>query len=141
LTAAPEEFRRDPELFAQATTRPGAKIPHAWVVGEDGRRLSTLDIVGAGKFTLLTGLAGTAWVAAAASVNHEFLRTVVIGSPVAQDLYLEWAAAREVDEAGALLVRPDGYIAWRCGRPVTDDCEATRLLETALGLLLHPDAG
>ena len=49
------------ELYLQATTRPGAKLPHAWLVGTDGRRISTLDVTGKGQMTLLTGLAGAAW--------------------------------------------------------------------------------
>ena len=47
-----------PQLYLQATTRPGAKLPHAWLVGPDGRRVSTLDVTGKGKFTLVTGLPG-----------------------------------------------------------------------------------
>jgi 2,4-dichlorophenol 6-monooxygenase len=41
------------------------------------------------------------------------LRTVVIGSPEAEDVYCAWQKVREVDESGALLVRPDGTVAWR----------------------------
>jgi hypothetical protein len=42
------------------------------------------------------------------------LRIVVIGEDAdAQDAYNVWHAASEIEEAGALLVRPDGYIAWR----------------------------
>ena len=37
-TLAEEEWHHDPELHLQATTRPGAKFPHAWLVGTDGRR-------------------------------------------------------------------------------------------------------
>ena len=29
------------------------------------------------------------------------------------DLYYDWAKVREVDESGALLVRPDKHVAWR----------------------------
>ena len=42
-----------------------------------------------------------------------FLRVVVTGSSEAQDLYCEWQRIREIEEAGALLVRPDGVVAWR----------------------------
>ena len=40
---------RHRELYLQATTRPGAKLPHAWLVGADGRRVSTLDVTGKGQ--------------------------------------------------------------------------------------------
>jgi len=29
------------------------------------------------------------------------------------DIYYDWARVREVDEDGALLVRPDKFIGWR----------------------------
>jgi 2,4-dichlorophenol 6-monooxygenase len=53
LNAAEEVWKRDPQLHLQATTRPGAKLPHAWLVGADGRRISTLDLVGKGRFSLV----------------------------------------------------------------------------------------
>ncbi|WP_271215168.1 FAD-dependent monooxygenase, partial [Pseudonocardia halophobica] len=60
-TVGSEEWPHHPELYLQATTRPGAKLPHAWLVGPDGCRLSTLDVVGKGKMTLLTGIGGAGW--------------------------------------------------------------------------------
>ena len=54
---------------------------------------------------------------AAAKVSAELgvaLVAVVIGPGRAvTDLYYDWAKVREVDESGALLVRPDKHIAWR----------------------------
>ena len=61
------EWRRDRDLYNQPTSRPGAKIPHAWLVGPDGMRVSTLDVTGKGLFTVVTGLAGTAWKEAVAT--------------------------------------------------------------------------
>lgn len=134
--AAPEVWARDPELYLQATTRPGAKLPHAWLVGRDGRRISTLDLVGGGRFTLLTGFAGMAWVAAAERLDLPFLRAVVIGTPEAQDLYCDWQRLREVDEDGALLVRPDGHVAWRRPSGPADPDDAQRELAEALATVL-----
>jgi 2,4-dichlorophenol 6-monooxygenase len=111
--AKPEEWRRDRDLYNRPTTRPGAKIPHVWLVGSDGTRMSTLDVTGKGLFTVVTGLAGLAWQDAVRRLDLPFLRIVVTGSPEAQDLYCEWQRVREVEEAGALLVRPDGVVAWR----------------------------
>ncbi|GAA0506309.1 FAD-dependent monooxygenase [Pigmentiphaga daeguensis] len=135
--AGEETWRRDPQLHAQASTRPGAKLPHAWLVGSDGRRVSTLDVVGRGKFTLLTGLAGQAWKEAAAAMDLPFLRTVVIGEPGALDSYCTWHALREIEESGALLVRPDGIVAWRrhSGEGL-DAAGAGVVLEAALAKLL-----
>src|SRR3954454_8940854 len=135
-TVGEEEWPRHPELYLQATTRPGAKLPHAWLVGADGRRISTLDVTGKGQLTLLTGIAGSAWKDAAAELELPFLRTVVIGEPVALDPYGYWEQVRDVPEPGALLVRPDGYVAWRHNAEVWDIDEASRLLEDALDVLL-----
>jgi 2,4-dichlorophenol 6-monooxygenase len=131
-----EVWERDPDLYLQATTRPGAKLPHAWIVGTDGKRISTLDIVGRGRFTLITGIAGQAWRAAADELAAPFLDTVVIGEPGTADPYAYWARIREVEEAGAILVRPDGYIAWRCSHAVWDEPTASGLLERALDSIL-----
>ena len=134
--AGEETFARDPVLHAQATTRPGAKIPHVWLVAADGRRISTLDVVGKGLFTLVTGLAGTAWVEAANALGEACLRTVVIGAPGALDAYYAWHRIREIDEAGALLVRPDGVIAWRRRTAAASAGEAATLLRGALSAVL-----
>nr|WP_300648235.1 FAD-dependent monooxygenase [Paenalcaligenes sp.] len=109
----PEVWKRDKDLYLQATTRPGAKIPHAWLINRKGYKLSTLDIVGKGDFTLITGLSGQLWVQAAKKLNLSFLQIRVIGSLEYQDPYCEWQQRREIQENGVLLVRPDGFIAWR----------------------------
>ncbi|MET9549108.1 FAD-dependent monooxygenase [Streptomyces sp. NPDC006627] len=131
-----EVWTRDPQLYLQATTRPGAKIPHAWLVDERGRRVSTLDATGKGMFTVLTGLSGEAWVNAARKLDLPYLRTVVVGDARHQDLYGYWAEIREIEEAGVLLVRPDGYIAWRISGAVHETDKATTLLRDALGMVL-----
>lgn len=138
--AGEEVWVRDRELYLQATTRPGAKLPHAWLVGADGTRISTLDVTGKGMMTLLTGLGGQAWKRAAAKLDLPFLRTVVVGEPGTIDPYGYWRRVRDIDEAGALLVRPDGYVAWRHSAPVWDDTEALTSLENALTAVLDHSA-
>ncbi len=139
--AGDEAWPRDPQLYLQATTRPGAKLPHAWLVGADGTRVSTLDVTGKGTMTLLTGLGGQAWKRAAAKLDLPFLRTVVVGEPATIDPYGYWRQVRDIEEAGALLVRPDGYVAWRHGAPVWDDTEALTRLENALTAVLDRSTG
>ena len=134
--AEPEHWLRDREVFAQITSRPGAKIPHVWLVDERGRKISTLDVTGKGRFTLVTGLAGVAWEQAAERLGLDFLDVAVIGRPGMQDSYYAWHRIREVDEAGALLVRPDGYIAWRQRDAVWDAGAAVTLLEDAIERVL-----
>jgi 2,4-dichlorophenol 6-monooxygenase len=107
---------RDPELYFQVSTVPGARLPHAWV-GDSRRKVSTLDLAPVTRFTLLTGITGEAWAGAAEKVAHDLgvpLETVVIGpGQQVTDIYFDWARLREVAEDGALLIRPDKHIGWR----------------------------
>lgn len=119
-------------------SRPGAKLPHAWLVDQKGGRVSTLDLVGKGSFSVLTGLAGTQWAEAADALARELgldLRGIVIDRD-AHDAYGEWSRRAEIDEEGVLLVRPDGYVAWRRPSGAADITEATRLLREALTTVL-----
>ena len=56
----------------------------------------------------------------------------MIGEPGAADPYCDWRRISEIDEAGVLLVRPDGYVAWRVSTAVWDTEQATTLLRDAL---------
>ncbi|MGW5275910.1 FAD-dependent oxidoreductase [Streptomyces sp. NPDC004044] len=135
-----EVWGRDPELFHQPSTRPGAKVPHAWLVDGDGNRLSTLDVVGKGTFTVLTGLSGGVWEAAAAECGNTLgipLKCVRIGSENSRDAYGEWRRTSEMAEDGCLLVRPDGHIAWRSSRPPQADSSACAELLGALRAVLQ----
>ncbi|MEU1593245.1 FAD-dependent monooxygenase [Streptomyces sp. NPDC005708] len=127
-----EHWSGDPELVARPTTRPGAKLPHAWLVGSGGERISTLDVVGQGVFTVLTGLSGGSWEAAAEACRDELgvpLRFVCIGEAGCRDAYGEWSRVAEMDEGGVLLVRPDGYVAWRRATgPETEESAREELL-------------
>jgi 2,4-dichlorophenol 6-monooxygenase len=109
-------FDRDAELFYRPTTWPGARVPHAWVEG-DRRLLSTLDLVGHGAFTLITGIGGDCWREAArhaASRSGVAITVVSIGTRDGySDCYGQWKAVREVGESGCVLVRPDVHVAWR----------------------------
>ena len=60
----------------------------------------------------------------------------MVGEPGTIDPYGYWRGVREIDEAGALLVRPDGYVAWRQTAAVWDDDEALRQLTDALTAVL-----
>src|SRR3546814_18580445 len=76
-----------------------------------------LDLAPYTRFTLFTGIAGEAWEDAARTVSADLgveVETVVIGpGREITDLYYDWAKLREVEERGALLVRPDKHIGWR----------------------------
>ncbi len=115
---AEPDFAQDSELHYQPTTWPGARLPHAWVFERDtGAQVSTLDICGGGAFTLLTGIGGEAWCAAAKTVAVELgleLNSHVIGPRQRHvDHVGDWAGLREVSDTGCILVRPDHHVAWR----------------------------
>jgi 2,4-dichlorophenol 6-monooxygenase len=114
-TTRPEPAR-DPELYYQASTVPGSHLPHAWV-GDAASKVSTFDLAPYGAFTLFTGIAGEAWAEAAEKAGRDLgvrIKTVIIGpGREVTDIYYDWARVREVDEDGALLVRPDKFIGWR----------------------------
>jgi 2,4-dichlorophenol 6-monooxygenase len=130
---------RDPELHYIPTTCPGARLPHVWLQ-RDGLPISTLDIVGKGRFSVLTGIGGDMWALAAATAaeRHDLPVDVHrIGPGCAlTDLYGEWTLMREIDEAGCLLVRPDGHVGWRAGHLADDARSAEKRLTDALGLIL-----
>lgn len=112
-------YRGDPEVFVEQTTYPGARLPHAWVT-VDGTRTSLLYLSGGMQWTLFTGIAGEGWDEATRAIRDEFgldIRIVKIGPfQAVQDSYGEWSRVREIEESGALLVRPDHHIAWRALR-------------------------
>ncbi|WP_427168013.1 FAD-dependent oxidoreductase [Streptomyces sp. C1-1] len=128
-------FDRDPELYHQPSSRPGARLPHAWITSGT-RTLSTLDTVGRGRFTLLTGIGGESWVRAAESCDPR-VATVVIGpGREYEDPYGDWARLSEVADGGALLVRPDGFVGFRHGTAAVSDAAAEQLLTDALRRIL-----
>jgi 2,4-dichlorophenol 6-monooxygenase len=130
------EYARDRELYYHPTTWPGARLPHCWV-GRAGHKVSTHDLVGKGRFTLLTGISGGAWAKAAeqvaATLGIELVAHVIGPGREFTDLYDDWARVREVGEDGCVLVRPDAHVAWRASALV-DDPEAalTEVLQTML---------
>lgn len=137
-TPAPA-WTRDAELFYHPTTWPGARLPHVWLQ-RDGKPVSTLDVVGHGRFTVLTGIGGEAWVAATHAAAEHYgiaIEACLIGPDRdLTDLFGDWAEAREVGEAGCVLVRPDQHVAWRAKDAATDAGDAVGRLANALGRIL-----
>ena len=83
--------------------RPGTRAPHVFL-DHEGRRISTLDLFG-GNFALLTGPQGLAWRDCATDMRID-LDVHTIRQP-------EFADAYGITPSGAVLVRPDGFVAWR----------------------------
>ncbi|HEX3258952.1 MAG TPA: FAD-dependent oxidoreductase [Pseudonocardia sp.] len=94
------------------TARPGERAPHAWFRA-DGRRSSTLDLF-EGRMTVLAGPEGR-WVSAGLG-SHEVDGVPVAVLRVGRDLPDPRGAIRRAYRLGAesaVLVRPDGVVAWR----------------------------
>ena len=134
------EFLLDRELFAQPTTWPGAKVPHTWVVAPGGQQRSTLDLVGKGRFAVVTGIGGEAWERAAATVGTEFgieITRISIGpGKPHEDPYGTWADLREIGDSGVLLLRPDLHVAARAHTAPGNDEAAEAWLRECLSAVL-----
>ena len=85
---------------------PGTRAPHV----EHAPGVSTLDLFGVG-FTLLTGPAGATWCAAADTVAQQL--GVRLDTHQAADGAIALTSAYGIAPDGAVLVRPDGFVAWR----------------------------
>lgn len=107
------------------TARPGSRAPHVWLE-RHGQRLSTLDLFDR-DFTLLAGPTGHAWLQAGQLVAEQFripLHSYRVGEDGdMKDTHHQWATAYGVTTAGAVLVRPDGYVAWRAASSTQDPVE------------------
>ena len=130
-------FVEDEELHYQPTTWPGARIPHIWLFeNSTGKKVSTLDLTGKGKFSIITGIGGEDWLVAAKEIEKDtgiFIRTVMIGPRhEIADHTGDWARASDISDNGCLLVRPDQHIAWRAHKltenPTLDMYNAIKLI-------------
>jgi 2-polyprenyl-6-methoxyphenol hydroxylase-like FAD-dependent oxidoreductase len=97
----------------ELTGRSGTRMPHLWVDSE--KQLSTLDLIDA-DWVLVSGPEGAKW-----------------DDPRARSVRLDgdWLSICQLPADGALLVRPDRFVAWR-----SDTLPAVGLDE-ALGFLTH----
>ncbi|MFC9328982.1 FAD-dependent oxidoreductase [Kitasatospora sp. NPDC057015] len=128
-----------PEGF-RPTGEPGSRAPHLWLL-RAGVRLSSLDLYEQ-AMVLLTGSQGTAWQAAARRAADRLavpLDAYRVGTGAEDDLAPEagadWAELHGVGPDGAVLVRPDGFVAWRSTGAAADPEEAVgQALRTVLGL-------
>lgn len=121
-------YRYDDELTpiprtCVPTGRPGTRAPHVWIARGDGR-VSTRELFGR-SWILLT--ACTAWADAARAVAHTL--SVRIVPELANDFQRDYG----IEHDGAVLVRPDGFVAARW--PVRES-RAESVLESALTTLL-----
>jgi hypothetical protein len=108
---APVDFFEDPRA---PTGRPGSRAPHL-IVKRAGEEMSTVDLF-AGKWVLFGGPEGHRWAELLRDTpSAAALRVACHGIEPAgslQDIHRRWSAYG-VDADGAVLIRPDGVVAWR----------------------------
>jgi len=110
----PPQALADPVTEYLPSARPGGRAPHVWL-RRGNEQISTIDLIGS-RFLLLAGAEGEAWRRAAQAaapvwpplVAHGIGATTEISDPEGK-----WQQAYGIDADGAVLIRPDGYVAWR----------------------------
>ncbi len=114
---------------------PGTRAPHL-VLEHNGSRLSTIDLFKSG-WTLLSGASSAGWDEAAERLAHRLdlvLTAHVIGTQKGlTDVEGRFSQVYGIGETGAVLVRPDGFVAWRT---IKSSAEGEQELEHALRCLL-----
>jgi 2-polyprenyl-6-methoxyphenol hydroxylase-like FAD-dependent oxidoreductase len=114
--------------------RVGTRAPHAWIV-RDGERISTLDLFGS-RFVILGGAGSQSWInAATAAVKARQV-------PLDVDVHQAGLAGFEDPDgalestyglfSGIVLVRPDGFVAWRSKTPTGSPSAVTAALSQAI---------
>ena len=113
----PPVARADPIADYVPNARPGGRAPHLWLE-RGGAFLPTLDLFDT-AFVLITGAHGDPWREAAAELGRQDripLQAHRVGTGAAADLADPAGAFLDlygIDAGGAVLVRPDGFVAWR----------------------------
>ncbi|MBV9365425.1 MAG: FAD-dependent monooxygenase [Solirubrobacterales bacterium] len=103
----PDDDRALHQHPREAKGRPGSRAPHVFV-DLGGARSSTLDLLGR-NFVLLLAPGGEGWRGAVGAAASE------LGLPLERHVIpdQQFPDAYGITGAGAVLVRPDGFVAWR----------------------------
>ncbi|HEU4618350.1 MAG TPA: FAD-dependent monooxygenase [Gammaproteobacteria bacterium] len=120
--------------------RPGTRAPHV-ALRRGGEAISTLDLCGK-NFVVMTGPEGAAWkthVDEAARALGVPIDVWQVGGPGSlEDADGRFLEAYALPPAGAVLVRPDSFVAWRADAPAAT---AGPELGRALASILDRRAG
>ena len=98
----------------ETKARPGTRAPHVYLE-RTGQQISTLDLFGR-NFALLAAPDGRAWCDAGRTAANQLkldLAVHQIGAAGLIDPSGNFADAYGITRTGAVLVRPDGFVAWR----------------------------
>jgi 2-polyprenyl-6-methoxyphenol hydroxylase-like FAD-dependent oxidoreductase len=100
---------------------PGTRAPHVELV-RDGHPISAIDLY-MGNFVLVAGPDGEAWCDAASTAAAEIgvdIECHRIGDDLLDNG--DFCERYGIEPSGAVLVRPDGYVAWRSHESPDHDC-------------------
>jgi len=115
VLAEPEDAALPHQHPGESKGRPGSRAPHVFLE-RSGARISALDLFGR-RFVLLAGAAGAAWqdaARAAAGLLGVGIDTYLVGPGLElADPDGVFPGAYGIASDGAVLVRPDGFVAWR----------------------------
>lgn len=116
------------------TTLPGSRAPYIKLI-KNKKEISILDLFEK-EYILLIGIDGEEWQVAAKQLA-ETLSFPLIVYKVASSCDLtdpenNWHKVYEISTKGAVLVRPDGHVAWRSTSIVED---TRKILENCLKVL------
>jgi 2,4-dichlorophenol 6-monooxygenase len=130
----PDEIR-----IYRPSTRPGSPLPHATIADEDGALRPLKDLVRPGRFLLIAGEDADAWIDAGRRIADAGapLDVVRIGHLDGDvfDSHCTWLRRREIGSDGAVLVRPDRFVAWRSlGAGAAPADEMAAALSAVLGM-------
>ena len=118
---------------------PGTRAPHVFL-DRDGEKVSTLDLFGR-RFSLLAGSEAGAWCEAAREAAGRLgldLDVHSVGTPDGLgDPDGAFEDAYGITPAGAVIVRPDGFVGWRAQ---TDGDATAQAAASALAALLSRSA-
>lgn len=118
----------DPVMEYIPTARPGSRAPHVWLSADPG--VSTIDLFDQ-DFVLFTGRTDSGWWAAA-RMAAEGVPIRSVDLPVAT-----WASVYGVGSGGAILVRPDGHVAWRAKSAPKSSSMAEAELRSVVDRILY----
>jgi len=122
------------EVPRESKGRPGTRAPHAWL-HRRAMQISTLDLFGP-NFALLAGPEGDSWTESAHDAAKQLgidLDVHKIGQGSCMDPSGGFPVAYGITPKGAVLVRPDGFVAWRAK---TDDRASAEQIKNTLACLL-----
>ncbi len=121
-SAAVSHENDDDALFEnEPSGRSGTRAPHVWL-SHNGKQISILDLYGS-NFVLLAGSDGQCWyemfAKAASRLGLSVDRYSIGQDQPYSDGDGSFLACYGISDSGTVLVRPDGFIAWRAQNAAT----------------------